>query len=215
MAQSYGNSDSAATNLAVDNFFKVVDSALQDANYGSVTWLMQNAFSPDNAGNGTPDVGISGHGPNFVGAADVAALFDKFFFSFPDFRMAQGMLMPQGGPTLTARLYARDADVPPTIGVRVTLMGTYSQPWFKKKKNVKDKKSHYSKPLSDIPADGSQVTTIEGFAVFSFDATNLISQLSIYLDRYKLSTDLLPPSDVLTAQWVRQVEDEGRAKSKK
>jgi hypothetical protein len=213
MAQSYGNSDSTATNLAVDNFFKVVDSALRDANYGVVTWLMQNAFSPDNAGNGTPQVGISGHGPNFIGATEVAALFDKFFFSFPDFRIAQGMLA-QGGPTLTGRLYARDADAPPTIGLRVTLMGTYSQPWFKKKKGIKDKKSHYSKPLSDIPADSSQVTTLEGFAVFSF-ANNLISQLSIYLDRYKLSTDLLPPSDTLTAQWVRQIEEEEGSKSKK
>ena len=175
---------------------------------------MQNAFSADNVGAGTPNVGISGHGPNFVGAADVAALFDKFFFSFPDFRMTQGVLTPQGGTTLTARLYARDSDAPPTMGTRVTLLGTYSQPWFKKKKKVKDSKTHYSKPLSDIPADGSMTTTLEGFGVFSFDGGK-ISQLSVYLDRYKLSNDLLPPSDSLTAQWVRQVEAEVGSKSKK
>jgi hypothetical protein len=214
MAQTYGNSDNNATNLTVDNFFNVVDSALGNVNYGMTPYLMQYVFCAD-VGAGTPSVGISGHGPNFVGAGHVTNLFDKFFDSFPDFRMAQGMLMPKGAPSLTGRLYARDADAPPTIGVRVTLTGTFTRPWFRKKQKIKDKISHYSKPLSDIQADGTQVTTIEGFAVFSFDNKSLVSQLAVYLDRYKIMTDLLPPSDALTAQWVRQVEEEVGGKSKK
>lgn len=70
------------------------------------------------------------------------------------------------------------------------------QPWFQKDKNKKDKDSHYSKPLSDIPTFANAQLTLNQIpmaVVFFFgDVKNQhsVSQVSMYLDRYRFITDL-------------------------
>ncbi len=93
------------------------------------------------------------------------------------------------------RLYSPDTQQT-TIGVRAIFQGTYVQPWFQKDKNKKDKDSHYSKPLSDIPVFQNalmNLNQIPGVVVFTFADPNnqySVSQVSMYLDRYRFITDL-------------------------
>ena len=77
------------------------------------------------------------------------------------------------------------------------LTGNFVSPWFQKNSNKKDKDSHYSKPLSDVTIfpQAAQSVTIPAFAYSMFDATNLISQLSLYLDRYRFVQQLVPAAD--------------------
>jgi hypothetical protein len=58
----------------------------------------------------------------------------------------------------------------------------------------KSKKIHYSKPLSDIlpDPDGKTQSQVPSCAVFAFDATNLVKQLGIYMDRWQMAADLYP-----------------------
>ncbi len=72
---------------------------------------------------------------------------------------------------------------------------------LERQENVKATQSYYSKPLSDIRIfdPDYQSMTIPAFAVFTFDApeeTNKVSRWSLYLDRYKMATDLTPSTPV-------------------
>ena len=184
------NSDNAATNQTVDNFFGVVDSTL-GGNYGDVAYLVNSVFCPDDLPNPTrPSVGITDHGPNFIGKQEIRGLFTQLFTSFPTLRIQQI-------PNSQGRFFSRDGQTT-AIGIRATFSGEYQAPWFKKDKGKGDKKSHYSKPLSDIAIHSASLmsTTIPMFLVFTFgdpSHTSQISQASMYLDRYRFIADLTPP----------------------
>jgi hypothetical protein len=154
---------------------------------------------------GPPSVGITSHGPNFVSVTAVTLLFNQLFTSFPDLTLTE-----QNG--YTPRLYS--ATGTPTISVTTTLQGSYQSLWFSKDKNKKDKDSHFSKPLSDIAPQpkSPQTTSIPAIAIFALNVTNaaapLITQLSVYMDRYRFEADLKPGADNsgLTAARARYVE---------
>jgi hypothetical protein len=198
------NSNNGNYDPKVDNFFAVFTPA--NGNYGNINYLFlnQNVFCPDSPINKPtiPGVGITSHGPNFYGQADITNLFNQLFLSFNP---------PQGGQSplsitqvldqttnTPGRLYSPDTQQT-TIGVRAIFQGTYVQPWFQKDKNKHDKVSHYSKPLSDIPVFQNALMTlnqIPGVVVFTFGDPNnqySVSQVSMYLDRYRFITDLTPP----------------------
>ena len=203
------NSDSVSNNQILDGFFGVVDQSLNTGNYGNVTWLMNNVFCPnDSNSNPTmPGVGITDHGPNFIGSTEVTKLFNQLFLSFPNLAFHQVPNNQNG------RLFSRD-NRPVTIGTRAMLTGTFSNPWFPKDPTKKDKDSHYSKPLSDIPIfqNNLQSTKTAAFVVFVFASTNypnLVSQVSIYLDRYRFMADLMPLADGSLSQ-LKRLEKEGK-----
>jgi len=137
-----------------------------------------------------PGVGIASHGPNFKGQAAIGLLFGRLFKSFPD------LTLTEVNP-VNRRLYSLDNIGLPTIGAQTTLKGTFKSPWFSKVPGQHDVDSHYSKPLSDlVPNDQAfLVTTIQAFAIFALGAGPLITQLSVYLDRYKFKADLEPSAD--------------------
>jgi hypothetical protein len=200
------NSNNANNNTKLDNFFAVFTYG--NGNYGNVPFLFlnQNVFCPDDRPNNPtiPGVGITSHGPNFYGQVDITNLFDQLFTSFnpPNLQPGQDPLSITQllDPTTNtpARLYSPDNQLT-TIAVRATLKGTYVQPWFQKDKNKKDKDSHYSKPLSDIPTFPNArmgLNSIPMVVVFFFGDTNnpnSVSQVAMYLDRYRFVTDLTPP----------------------
>ena len=144
-----------------------------------------------------PAVGITGHGPNFIGAANgppavgVTALFSQLLTSFPNIILKE--------LTKKRRLYSGGSSPVTIIGTQATLTGTYQAGWFKKTGDP-DSVSHYSKPLSDIPAFAQntwKATKIPAFVEFEFgSATPLtVSRLLIYLDRYSFIRDLSHPAD--------------------
>jgi hypothetical protein len=197
------NIDNGA-NATVDKFFEVLGDP-KTGNYLNLDYLMQYVFCPDaNGPPQIPTVGVAMHGPSFTGAADVRRLFKTFFTSFPDMTFTQY-------PDKTARLYSRDGYRPPTIGIAANLNGTYQKPWFYKEKKG-DRDTHYSKPLSDIiPVRGNFQSIwqpgIAAFAQFAFgDERNptLVSQLSIYMDRYRFMSDLVPLSDASVSAYINQ-----------
>jgi hypothetical protein len=190
------NSDSAANNAALTNFITTFSAPITAGNpIATKVTNLQNLFAADSGGPPptAPGVGIASHGPNFTSQADIGILFTRLFTSFPDLTLKE----KQGFP----RLYSLDAFAGlPTIGTATTLQGTFQSAWFPKVKGQKDTVSHYSKPLSDIiPNAGSfQSTKIPAFAVFALDGstgTVKISQLSIYMDRYRFKADLEPAAD--------------------
>jgi hypothetical protein len=195
------DSNNPANNTVLDNFFSVINDR-GGPNYHNVPWLMQNVFCPNNARLKIPAVGITSHGPNFIGRAEVEALFNRLVASFRNLSLTQV-------PDSTGRLYSAD-DTPVQIGVRTLLTGSYVHPWFQKTRQD-DSVSHYSKPLSDIPVfpENPQSMVIPAFAVFTFaDPKNphLVSHWSLYLDRYKMATDLTPPSDLIFEEWKKKIE---------
>ena len=201
------NSDNASNNQMLDSFFGVFDPASGTYGPNNITpVLINNVFCPnDNANNPTvPGVGITDHGPNFIGVAEVTKLFTQLFTSFPDLALTQV-------PNSAGRLYSRDGQ-PTTIGIRATFSGTFTQPWFLKDRTKKDKDSHYSKPLSDIPVFANSLlsTTIPAFVVFVFGGNaaypTYVSQVSIYLDRYMFIADLTQLSDG-TIHRVQKLEE--------
>lgn len=181
------NSDSASNNAAIDNFFKYFVAA-SEAN-------LLGLFTADAPGPPQiPSVGIANHGANFIGSADVKALFDRLFSSFPDLTLKE--------VDKTRRLYSLDSYTGyQTVGAQATLKGTFQKMWFPKVPGTADSASHYSKPLSDIaPNQGNYlVTTIAVFAMFALSG-NSIAQISFYLDRYKFKADLEPTADTSANQ---------------
>jgi hypothetical protein len=164
----------------LDDFFNVLNN-VSDTNYHSSTYLTTSVFCAEVGSPPTlPAVGITDHGPNFQGTADVKLLFDQLFTSFPDVALA-----PLSG---APRLYSTDGF---TIGIQTTLTGTQKDKWFKHATG--GQKDHYSPPLSDIKPDKIHVMVIPACAVFNFDNSNLITRLWLYLDRYRMQQQLTPP----------------------
>ena len=155
------NSDNAGTNAALTTFFSVFNpganahATIQQ----KLDILMNNVFCIDDA-NGNPGVGITQHGPQFMGATKVRALFQQLFTTFPDVWWAKSRTHPAITPV--PRLYSNDNYAPPTIGVQTTLWGTHKKPWFQDDTN-------YSLPLSAIKPN-NKATEVPSFAVFSFGA---------------------------------------------
>jgi hypothetical protein len=180
----------------LDQFFAVFASGGSAAN--KVASLMALFCQDDNAAKPTiPAVGITHHGPNFVGVAQVAKLWKQFFDSFDPFTFAPARLTLPGYPNEqpAPRLYSKDdypsADKPVhVIGVQTFLTGTFVKEWFQD--------HHASPPLSTIcyPVGaahrGPLQTTLPATAVFVFDAAAKITNLSIYLDRYRMMHELAP-----------------------
>jgi hypothetical protein len=189
------NSDNAATNGRLDDFFRVlaepVPPAVHDAN-GEADYLRDHVFCVDSGAgaNQIPWVGITNYGPQFQTAAKVHKLFVQLFTTFPDVALKP----VYGAP----RLYSPDGYAPFTIGIQTIFEGTQMAPWFPKG----DTDGYYSPPLSDITPDRNHVTKLAACAVFSFDGQNRISQLAIYLDRYKLKTQLTPAASVEVSEVV-------------
>ena len=155
-----------------------------NANYGNVgsqstSGSLMTLFSAN-----SPIVGITDHGdaniyvvgPGFVGQAAIQGLFAQFFMCF-----AALTLKDVGFPWMSSN----DQQ---TIAVRFTLQGTQQGPWFSQ---GNPNGNNYSLPLSEI-APSQNASQIPSCSVFTFDNTNLITNLSLYMDRYKLMRDLQP-----------------------
>jgi len=165
-----------------------------------------------------PAVGITHHGPNFVGVAQVTLLWRQFFTAFQDFMFSPAKLTLPGYPddVPAPRLYSKHdfprADAPiPIIGVQCFLSGDHVGPWFQG--------DHASLPLSGIrPAraahNGPLHTQLPAAAVFAFDPrSGLITHLWVYLDRYKMMHDLAPGVAALLAGFHKALEEHKAAVS--
>jgi hypothetical protein len=124
-----------------------------------------------------PSAGIANNagptGPWFTGVGPVTALFEQLC-----------------GPGNAAFPQLSYTTVPPfcsngnTVIVQATLnTGPHTGSWFRKTS------PYYSRPLSDIVAYGAS-TTVNTCAVFTFDSSNLIQTLGIYMDRWQMALDL-------------------------
>jgi hypothetical protein len=162
--------------------------------------IMAAYFCLDSAGPpAIPAIGITNHGapgprePYFAGQVAVTNLWNKFYTSFQPFAFAPTTLILPGYPAGVAapRLYSQNTyptagNPVPMIAVQCDLSGKFVSPWFD------HPSGHASPPLSQIPPAADGLTTqIAACAVFAFDRTShLITRLWIYMDRYKLQSDL-------------------------
>jgi hypothetical protein len=201
----------ASNDLTIDAFFKLLGSGTTSA--GDLNTLTSTVFCQvDDAQNPTmPAVGITGHGPNFIGAGNgpplvgVTALFSQLITSFPNIKLTE--------LTKKRRLYSGGSSPVTIIGTQATLTGTYQAGWFAKTSDP-DSVSHYSKPLSDIPAFAPSIaksTKVPAFAEFEFGSATpyMVSRLLIYLDRYSFVRDLHqaadpPPASLFSASYHRR-----------
>jgi hypothetical protein len=160
-------------------YFRVLNDASSGTGvYHDVDHLMKRVFCPDNTSKKIPSVGITDHGPQFIGAPHVKTLFTQLFTTFPNLSLdpepnAPYLYSPSNYPTLT-------------IAIQTTLRGTHDKEWFPKGD------PHYSPPLSDIHPDRLHLMSIPACAVFSFDANAKVTHLAIYLDRYRMMRQLKP-----------------------
>jgi hypothetical protein len=177
------NSDNNGTNGALDSFFSVFNP--NSAAYKNVNILINNVFCiDDNTQNPPiPYVGIAQHGPQFIGALAINALFVQLTTTFPDIWWAESTTHPQ--ITAVPRLYSNDGYNPPTVGVQTTLWGTHTQQWFQG--------AGFSLPLSAI-LPNKHPTNVPSFAVFTFGAADptRVSRLSFYMDRYNQMREVQP-----------------------
>lgn len=170
----------ATPDTTLDDFLEVMNDS-GSPHYHDVNWLMGSVFCPDNnAANPKdrlPTVGITDHGPNFYGQADVTDLWKQVFTTWPDFA-----LTPVAG---CPRLYSPDSGsgAPRKIAIQAWLTGTQQGNWFPAGH------AHYSPPLSDIKAKQKK-TNLPACAVFTFDANDRIAHMAIYLDRYRMAQQL-------------------------
>ena len=187
----------ASNDQTVDTFFALLGSGATSA--ANLNTLITTVFCPvDDMQNPTmPAVGITGHGPNFIGAGNgpppvgITLLFSQLVTSFPNVKLTE--------LTKKKRLYSGGNSPVIIIGTQATLAGTYQSAWFPKTTDP-DYVSHYSKPLSDIPAfalNTAKATKIPAFAEFEFGSATpfTVSRLLIYLDRYSFIRDLSQPAD--------------------
>jgi hypothetical protein len=187
----------ADNDQTLDEFFAVFASHKSAAE--KVAALM-HLFCADHPRAKTPAVGITDHGHNFIGVAEVRLLFHSLFASFPDLEWAPVQLSFPGlaAGVKAPRLYSRD-DYPSqakpvhVIGIQTNLSGTHTHPWFP---DPKDK--HHSSPLSDIEPAKKELgekllqTSTPTDAVFAFDSDHKITHLWMYLDRYRFVHHLHP-----------------------
>jgi hypothetical protein len=146
-----------------------------------------SANDPTNPPFTSPIVGITNHsvpgqqiGPVFIGRPLIQNLFQQLFTCFN----------PLTFTAIDASPYMQSQNGS-TIAVRLTLIGTQMGPWFSQ---GNPGGLGYSLPLSEIGpvAKGRATSTIAACAVFTFDSGNLINELALYMDRYKLMRDLQP-----------------------
>ncbi len=170
----------------LDLFFGILNDPALPA-YHDVDQLMKQVFCAEVA-NPTPPpdvfpcVGITDHGPQFDGAAEVKDLFERLFGAFPDMAWTP---VP-GAP----RLYSKNDYSPKTIGSQIMVWGTHKGDWFEKGHK------HYSPPLSDIHPDKVHLMRVPACAVFAFDAKHRIRQLALYMDRHRMKEQLTPAKTV-------------------
>jgi hypothetical protein len=162
----------------------ILTQFLKYLNKQDVTNVMKQfiqADEPNSANPKYPCLGITDHGPAFLGIKDVTDFFNQLLVvTFPDMKWTP----LSGAPQLTAAN---------TIGIQMTVTGQYQDEWFQ---SIAGKKDHSSAPLSQLPAKtrGSSLGArkndhngLPAFGVFTFDKnTFLIRQLQIYLDRYAI-----------------------------
>jgi hypothetical protein len=187
----------------VTQFFALLGSGATSA--ANLNTLITAVFCPvDNAAAPTmPAVGITSHGPNFVGSGNgppslvgITLLFNQLVTSFANITLTE--------VSIRRRLYSGPNSPVTMIGTQATLTGTYGSPWFRKT-DAHDSDSHYSKPLSDIPVFAlpapQKSTKIPAFLQFEFGSTtvNTVSRLLMYLDRYSFIRDLYHAADAPAA----------------
>jgi hypothetical protein len=160
---------------------------LGNAHYGHVgdqntAGTLMTLFSGDDTQNplNFPIVGITDHGdanqyvlmgPGFVGQAEIQILFNQLFTSF-----AALAFVDIGFPWMSS-------DDQKVIAVRLNLQGTQQHPWFA------PGHPKYSLPLSELSA-AQKPSIIPTCAVFTFNNSQKIVNLALYMDRYKLMSDL-------------------------
>jgi hypothetical protein len=168
----------------LNNFFKVLNDPAF-ANFHNVQHLMGHVFCANDTQRKTPCVGITDHGPQYVGTAQVAELFDQLFTTFPDLALT---------PVSGAPLLHSPTDYPhKTIGIQTTLTGHHLAEWFPRGHRF------FSPPLSDIHPDKVHHMKIPACAVFTFDDGHRICQLAIYLDRYRMMQQLTPATSTASS----------------
>jgi hypothetical protein len=178
----------------VQNFLTYFDPS--NPNYGNVgdqatAGTLMTLFSGDDPANNPltyPIVGITDHGdaanyvmgPGFVGQQDIQGLFNQLFSTSPT-HGAFGSLTFKD--ILFPWMCSHDGTV---IAVRLNLQGTQTGSWFSQ---YTPGGKHYSLPLSEITpkSNPSQLPTC---AVFTFNGNHQITNLALYLDRYKMLYDL-------------------------
>jgi hypothetical protein len=165
-----------------------------------ITVFVPNLFSPDTpAGAPTsPSLGIAGGrqtnaapplslgpqaGPQFRGRADIITCFTQIVTSFDTSTFTT---LPAANPVFC---FSPDGN---TITVPAILhTNNHRKPWFQFGHKA------YSKPLSDIEPDGTQISDVPACTVFTFDTTagnpqNRILNLAIFMDRWQMAVDLWP-----------------------
>ena len=193
-------------------FFDVFASANPGAT--KVTNLMKLFCKDGNDPHGNlaiPAVGIGHHGPDFIGVVDVEKLWTRFLVvSFQNFMFAPANIALQPGLIPPPRLYS-SPDYPtqaapiPMIGIQCTLSGDFFKPWFQS--TILGEAAHASNPLSGITSAPPHPipVSLEACAVFAFytSADSLITNLFVYLDRYKLMHTVNPGVGALLAGFNR------------
>jgi hypothetical protein len=162
-------------------------------------------FCPNGAdawGNPIPSVGITDHGPHFVGKQiphmpilpkTIDVLFGQLFKSFPNISLAPASVPqpPQNYPPfLSSANYA-----PPTIAYQTNLItGPYKARWFSP-----TDPNNYSPPMSNAPPNASASVTVPACCIFTFNGAYQIVQLAVYMDRYRLWAGLQPGGQAMVA----------------
>ncbi|HEY1943862.1 MAG TPA: hypothetical protein VGH40_17260 [Roseiarcus sp.] len=160
-----------------NEFFEVLSDP-KSPHHHDVDYLIGHVFSAEDGSRKVPSVGITEHGPQYVGKAHVAELFQQLFTTFPDLT-----LTPLAGAPW---LESPGGDSPRTVGVQAVLAGRHHAKWFPQGHQF------YSPPLSNIHPDKVHTMKVPAFAVFTLDGEDRISQLALYLDRYRMMQQLTP-----------------------
>jgi len=165
----------------IDNFLTFFDPA--NASYGQSANLV-HLFSPDNPGPPAV-VGITNHadpqqalGPVFTGQAAIQNLFQTVFGTFNPFKL----------DSWPPRTYSTDQQ---STALRVAVTAKQVGLWFQQPDPA------HSLPLSALspvpqPFGGPNQSLLPACLFFSFDNNHKISQLAIYMDRYRLMRELQP-----------------------
>jgi hypothetical protein len=163
---------------AVKKFFTLLGTGTTSA--ADISSILK-LFSPDSSGAPptSPNVGIAGSGPQFVGQKAISILFTQLTTSFPGIT-----ILP-----VSNAVYCFSADGN-TITVQTTVdTGAYMQPWFG------GGSAAYSQPLSDLKPNKKNTSTVPAYAAFTFDTNNLIQNLAVFMDRWQMAADLWNKTD--------------------
>jgi hypothetical protein len=158
------------TDQTIDSFLTLFDGHNTDG-------LMNNVFCPDSADHKTPSVGLTHDGPQFVGADKVKVLFIQLFASFPDISLTP---LTQND----YRLYSKTGPI--RIGFQARIKATHDLPWFPRGHD------YFSPPISEIAPDKVHLTHLPACTVFTFNANALVTNWTIYFDRYRMAQQLTP-----------------------